>query len=937
MSERYSRIFSLPDNLYVEASPVVISAGALLKDNETSRLLAQLKLQNITNRTIKMVKVALTCLDAVGRPLGDAVLQEYLDLDAKRGDEFGSKTPIKIPYSATRSYSACVIEVGFVDNSVWSNINGVWESIPKQKSITDFLNDTYVLVGYHSVFGSHADYKVLEYKNLWICTCGKINHAGETHCHHCNASLKDLQSLSEEELRNKGIWTTAMHLYETDDIASIEKAKKLFEGISGDEEAVKYIHLCDEKIQTIKERKNKANAKRNKIIKLISIISAAVIALGLLLYFVVYPLVAKANENYKVIINVYNIKEFEIPEGTKEIKSFAFSGCTSLTSITIPDSVTSIGSGAFYNCSSLTSITIPDSVTSIGDEAFYYCSSLTSVTIGNGVTSIGDRAFLGCDSLTSITIPDTVTSIGEWAFAWCSSLTSITIPDTVTSIGDSAFRGCSSLESMTIPFVGGSKTATSASESTLFGYIFGTSSYNGGVATKQYYASGSYKTYYIPSSLTSVTVTGGNILYCAFDNCKNLSSISIGNDVTSIGSYAFSNCTSLTSVTIGNSVTSIGDDAFYKCSSLTSITIPDGVTSIGSYAFYKCSSLTGVTIPNSVTSIGDSAFDDCDSLNSVTIPESVTSIGYQTFSGCSSLTSITIPDSVTSIGRSAFSSCSSLTSIVIPDSVTSIGDYAFYKCSSLTSVTIGNGVKSIGKSAFSGCSSLTSIVIPDTVTSIGDEAFYNCSKLTSVTISNGVKSIGKSAFSGCSSLTSIAIPDTVTSIGSSAFSGCSALQSMTIPFVGGSKTATSASESTLFGYIFGTSSYKGGVATYQSYASYYSYITYYIPASLKSVTITGGNILDRAFYNCDRLTSITIGNAVTSIGYAAFENCDSLTSVTIGNGVTSIGSHAFYNCSSLTSIKYRGTQAEWNAISKGSYWNLGSTGNYTITYNYTGK
>ena len=85
--------------------------------------------------------------------------------------------------------------------------------------------------------------------------------------------------------------------------------------------------------------------------------------------------------------------ELIIPNGVTSIGSFAFSGCTSLTSATIPDSVTSIGSDAFSDCTSLTSITIPDSVKSIGYGAFMYCDSLTSVIIGNGVTSIGGSAF----------------------------------------------------------------------------------------------------------------------------------------------------------------------------------------------------------------------------------------------------------------------------------------------------------------------------------------------------------------------------------------------------------------------------------------------------------------------------------------------------------------------------------------------------------------
>ena len=115
------------------------------------------------------------------------------------------------------------------------------------------------------------------------------------------------------------------------------------------------------------------------------------------------------------------------------------------TSFVIPNSVTSIGSSAFSGCTSLASVTIPNSVTSIGSDAFSGCTSLTSVTISDSVISIGNYAFSGCSKLTSVTIPDSATSIGNYAFRYCSSLTSIVIPDSVTSIGNSAFSGCSKL------------------------------------------------------------------------------------------------------------------------------------------------------------------------------------------------------------------------------------------------------------------------------------------------------------------------------------------------------------------------------------------------------------------------------------------------------------------------------------------------------------
>ena len=153
-------------------------------------------------------------------------------------------------------------------------------------------------------------------------------------------------------------------------------------------------------------------------------------------------------------------------------------------------------------------------------------------------------------------------------------------------------------------------------------------------------------------------------------------------------------------------------------------------------------------------------------------------------------------------------------------------------------------------------------------------------------------------------ITEIIVPDYVTTINQGAFSGCSTLVSLTIPFVGGSKNPTSQFDHYPFGYIFGTSDYTGGMATQQFGYDIREKIseTYYIPQSLRKVTVTGGNILYKAFYNCSSLTEITIPNCVTSIGEQAFQNCGGLTEITIPDTVTIIGSYAFFNCSGLTNI-----------------------------------
>lgn len=139
----------------------------------------------------------------------------------------------------------------------------------------------------------------------------------------------------------------------------------------------------------------------------------------------------------------------EIGELCTAISSYAFSGCTGLTSVTIPNSVTSIGKYAFYNCGGLTSVNIGNSVTIIDNHAFENCSGLTSVTISDSVTIIGNNAFENCSSLTSVTIPNSVEGIYSNTFVSCSSLTSVTIGSGVTFIYNYAFAGCTNLSTIT--------------------------------------------------------------------------------------------------------------------------------------------------------------------------------------------------------------------------------------------------------------------------------------------------------------------------------------------------------------------------------------------------------------------------------------------------------------------------------------------------------
>ena len=415
----------------------------------------------------------------------------------------------------------------------------------------------------------------------------------------------------------------------------------------------------------------------------------------------------------------------------------------------------------------------------------------------------------------------------------------------------------------------------------------------------------------------------------AFEDCSDITSITIPSSIASIGSSAFEGCKNLQKVIVPviaewcrisfENVTS--NPLYYakhlysnKETKITDLVIPNNVTSIGSYAFYGCSDLTSITIPNSVTSIGIDVFANTPWFNSqpdglvyagliaykykgmmpsntsIVIKEGTKGIAGNAFSNCSGLTSILIPYSVTTIGSRAFWGCDGITSISIPNSVTYIGSHAFWGCSDLTSITIPNDMESIEQGAFSGCTGLTFVTIPNCVKSISDYAFSGCSGISSIIIPNNVSSIGRSAFEGCSGLKSVIIGNSVSYIDEDAFSGCNGITTITIHAkeIGNWFSGKKSIKEIIIG--------KDVISIGSGAFSYCKGLTSVIIPS--SVTSIGSY----AFRGCSDLASVIIPDSLTSIGSFAFEKCSGLTSVTIPSSVKSIGDWAFSGCNGMTTI-----------------------------------
>lgn len=657
---------------------------------------------------------------------------------------------------------------------------------------------------------------------------------------------------------------------------------------------------------------------------------------------------------YNAFENCTGLTEITIPTGVRHITNDAFSGCTGLTEVTISDSVTMIGNSVFHGCIGLTEITIPDSVVSLGNSVFKNCRGLTAVTIGNkvskfdfyafwgctglteiiipdSVTYIGSGAFSGCTGLTEITIPDSVTYISSSAFSGCTGLTEITIPDSVTQIGNYAFEnctglteitipnsvvniykgafvGCSSLESITIPFVGTSRKSESDRSQEPLGMMFGTDRYNGSIETKQtYYGySGTYETsvFYIPASLKSVTVTDGNILSGAFQNCTMLTSVSIPDCATNIGEYAFDGCTGLTEISVSEDHPAFCNDEnglLYSKDMTTLVQCPGGYSGT-------------LVIPDSVTDIHDNALSACVKLTALQVSENnpnyccdeygvLYSKDMTTLIQCPGGYSgiFTIPETVTNINKYAFRGCVNLTGVIISENVNQIGKYAFAGCTALTSLTIPGSVTQISVNAFENCTALKTLKLEKGVESIWTEAFRGCTALTSVTIDGSVTTIGPYAFSYCTNLTCVIVGDSVTTIGNAAFYGCNNLQQ--IQFLG---DAPSPDNVVLYG-VTATVYYPAGNTTWTS--------------DVKKDY--GGNITWKAYADkgmCgDNLSwSMTEDGTLTVLGTGAMydytgedqpwhELRDSITSVVIAKGATSVGNQAFDGYANIASVSFPDT------------------------------
>ena len=295
-------------------------------------------------------------------------------------------------------------------------------------------------------------------------------------------------------------------------------------------------------------------------------------------------------------------------------------------------------------------------------------------------------------------------------------------------------------------------------------------------------AGGSYEgNPYMSEKVETMPGTMPGYFLFAGELAESLTSITLPNSVTRLGTRCLQNGGKLTEIHLPSELSYVGELSFGWCESLEAIELPESIDSLGSSAFEGCKLLEQVEIPGEVSYIGKSLFQDCEALSEVTLPATMREISFSTFKGCTSLEELDLPEMLSTIGVSAFEGCTSLSEIQLPPLMRTIEHDAFNGCVELKSVTIQSmALETIGDQAFMNCKALEEIMIPAGVTRIGGNAFSGCEALASIVLPSKLKTLMGGAFAR-TAITEVTIPDGCEEILYGAFAHCKNLETVTLP------------------------------------------------------------------------------------------------------------------------------------------------------------
>lgn len=297
MSDRFVRLFELPANLYSIGSPIIISQAVLLRDIQTESVIAQMKFQSISTKSIKALKISLSAFDITGKVLEGALDYSYLDLSIEDGQTFGSNKAIVFPNEVTRSFGICAATVIFKDGTTM-DIQLPLQSLPEAMPLSSTLANNELVKQYQLSTNNLAQCVPQNVDELWECSCGRWNKQDK--CTQCQANRESVFSAYDV-----GTLTQQMNIRLTEEANLRREKERLEENARKEREAVEKLQAQE------KERRNAELAKRTKYMLSVAIPIIAVLAVVILVCSLwLFPKVIRPKQDYNAGLSLMDAGEY---------------------------------------------------------------------------------------------------------------------------------------------------------------------------------------------------------------------------------------------------------------------------------------------------------------------------------------------------------------------------------------------------------------------------------------------------------------------------------------------------------------------------------------------------------------------------------------------------------------------------------------------------
>lgn len=283
-ARRFETLFENEPNTIQGNVPVLIEKLSLIIDHQNESLMARCIFRSLTDKPIMALLVDVVCTDVWGIKAQSVEGFQFLDLKTKRDSAFGQTKPIPIPDSATRAIEVVIKKVLYADRTMVDASTDI-SVLPKQELLESFFASAELAKEYARESNDRAKYTTVEGDHYWRCACGAINEKEDGTCYRCHADKAQLLGLLNVELisGNLAAFNEEKRLKAEREQAEREEQLRQAEErmrLAQEEKERKEKEEAERKAEELRQKK----AKRKKTVKRTSLITAAVLLVGFLVY-----------------------------------------------------------------------------------------------------------------------------------------------------------------------------------------------------------------------------------------------------------------------------------------------------------------------------------------------------------------------------------------------------------------------------------------------------------------------------------------------------------------------------------------------------------------------------------------------------------------------------------------------------------------------------